>query len=285
MYVADPLYEDAVQALGQSWLWRYMGLDQLVGLLATGRLWLSCMTTMEDQTEGLHFDSGIGDTEFLIAQRYRIESPMSCWSASTDESLPMWKSCTDDAAGVVLRSDANAMRKSLGNQDHDNVFLGVVRYVKNRMPLSRVIDGDSYHVFSDALFYKDSAFAYEGEARLVSRAFVDKPAPSYLDKLNTAPTPRTQGVPVDLHDLIHEVRVTPFAEPWLRDAVRGLMDAFGLKDKPVRDSGLREIFASAPPCVDVPQFAAVPPGQPNPPPGERLPPSLRHVVERTRPKR
>ena len=284
MYVTNPLYEDAVQALGQTWLWRYMGLDQLVGLLATSRLWLSCMTTMEDQTEGLHFDAHTGDTEVLIAQRYRIESPMSCWSASTDESLPMWKSYTDDAAGVVLRSDVNSMRKSLGNQDHDNVFLGVVRYVKNRVPLSRVIDGKQYQVPSDALFYKDSAFNYEREVRLVSRAFVDKPAPSYLHKLNTAPTPRTQGVLVDLHDLIHEVRVTPFAEPWLRDTVGGLMDAFGLNDKPVRDSRFREIFASAPPCVDVPQFAAVPPGQPNPPVAG-LPPSLRRAVERTRPKR
>ena len=284
MYVANPLYEDAVQALGQSWLWRYMGLDRFVGLLATSRLWLSCMTTMEDQTEGLHFDSDL-DTEVLIAQRYRIESPMSCWSASMDESLPMWKSYTDDAAGVVLRSDVESMRKSLGNQDHDNVFLGVVRYVETRVPLSRVIDGASYQVFSDALFYKDSAFSYEREVRLVSRSFVDKPGRSYLDKLNTAPIRRTQGVPVDLHALIHEVRVSPFAEPWLRDAVRGLMDAFGLKDKPVRDSGLREIFASAPPCVDVPQFAYAPPGQPNPPRGARVPTRLRHVVERTRPER
>ena len=284
MYVTNPLYEDEVQSLDQTWLWRYMGLDQLVGLMATGRLWLSCMTTMEDQTEGLHFDSDIGDTEVLIAQRYRIESPMSCWSASTDESLPMWKSYTDDAAGVVLRSDVNSMRKSLGNQYHDNVFLGVVRYVKNRVPLSRVIDGDQYKVFSDALFYKDSAFDYEREVRLVSRAFVDKPTPSYLDKLNTAPTQRTQGVLVDLHDLIHEVRVTPFAEPWLSAAVRGLMDAFGLKDKPVKDSSLREIFASAPPPVEVPQFAHVPAGQPNPP-EPWLPPNLRRAVERTRPKR
>ena len=281
MYVTNPLYEDAVQALGQTWLWRYMGLDQLVGLLATGRLWLSCMTTMEDQTEGLHFHSDIGADEVLIAQRYRIESPMSCWSASADESLPMWKSYTDDAAGVVLRSDINSMRKSLGNQDHDNVFLGVVRYVKNRVPLSRVIDGDQYQVFSDALFYKDSAFNYEREVRLVSRAFVDKPTPSYLDKLNTAPTQRTQGVLVDLHDLIHEVRVTPFAEPWLRDAVRGLMDAFGFNGKPVRDSRLREIFASAPPPVEVPQFAHVPAGQSNPHVA-RLSPNLRLALERTR---
>ena len=283
MYVANPLYEDAVQALGQPWLWRYMELDQLVGLLATGRLWLSCMTAMEDQTEGLHFDSDL-DTEILIAQRYRIESPMSCWSASTEESLPMWKSYTG-AAGVVLRSDVNSMRKSLGDQDHDNVFLGVVRYVENRVPLSRVIDEAPHQVFSDALFYKDSAFSYENEVRLVSRAFVDKAGYSYVDKLNTAPTRRTQGVPVDLHDLIHEVRVSPFAEPWLRDAVRGLMDAFELKDKPVRESRLRKIFAIAPPLIEVPRFAHVPPGQPNPPPGERLPPSLRHVVERARPER
>ena len=284
MYVANGLYEDEVQALSQSSLWRYMGLDQLVGLLTTGRLWLSCMTTMEDQTEGLHFDTDL-DIEVLIAQRYRIESPMSCWSISEHESLPMWKSYTADATGVAVRSDVHSMRKSLGDRDHDNVFLGVVRYVEHKVPLSRVIDGGTYQVFSDALFYKHSAFSYEREVRLVSRAFVDKPGCSYLDKLNTAPSRRTQGVPVDLHDLIHEVRVSPFAETWLRDAAQGLMDAVGLNDKPVSHSTLRGIFASGPPCVEIPRFGYVAPDQPNPPRGTQLPPSLRHVVETTRPKR
>ena len=258
MYVAHELYAREVQALGDSPLWRYIGLDQLIGLLATGRLWLSCMATMDDQEEGLFFDDPTHDHQLhQIAMRYRVESPASCWSARRDESLAMWKSYTNGHSGIVLKSDVASIVKSLGTDDYDNVCLGVVQYVDSKTSLLR----PEGLALTDALFRKRAVFSYEREVRLMSRAFIDRGGPS-VHNLNAMPVWRTEEVAVDLATLIREVRVSPFAEAWFRDAVQETMGAFGLTDIPVEHSEMRSAFAKSPPCVDIPQFRLVPPNQP-----------------------
>ena len=271
MYVEHELYEKEVQALGDTPIWRYMGLDQLMGLLSSKRLWLSCMTTMEDQEEGLYFHPEVPEIH-MIAERYRLESPMSCWSAQPNESLPMWKSYTDRSSGIVLESNVASMVKSLGTQSHDNVCLGVVQYVGRKVPLARP-EGTA---FTDALFRKHAAFSYEHEVRLLSRAFMDKFRNARSSEivssdigstpitrvLNSLPVGRTEGVAVDMSALIQEVRVSPFAESWFRDAVRGVMRAFGLGDKSVEHSELKSVFDKPSPCVGVPQFRLEPPYRP-----------------------
>ena len=258
MYVAHELYESEVQALGAVPLWRYIGLDQLIGLLTTRRLWLSPMTTMDDQAEGLFFDDPTHDCQLhQIAIRYRLESPVSCWSAGLDESLAMWKSYTNGHSGIVLKSDVASVVKSLGTDDCDNVWLGVVQYVDSKTSLLR----PEGLALTDALFRKRAVFSYENEVRLVSRAFVDRGGSS-VKNLNSMPSWRTEGVAVDLATLIREVRVSPFAESWFLDSVRETTGAFGLADIPVEHSEMRSVFEKSPPCVDIPQFRLVRPNHP-----------------------
>ena len=254
MYQPHPYYEPQVAALQDTPLWRYMSLGELLGLLTHGRLWLSCIAEMEDKQEGLFFDDSTHDRQLLgIAKRLRYECFVSCWSALYDESLEMWKSYTD-SSGIAIKSDIWALRKSLGHQDYDNVFLGLVKYDSNPVDLHSLHEGGT--TLTDAFFYKRQAFSYEREVRLVSLQAMMMPR---LENLNATPTHRTLGVQVNLTDLIHEIRISPYADIWFRSAVARLVERFDLRSELVKVSTLREAFAPAPSQPDVPTFRYGPP--------------------------
>ena len=80
-----------------------------------------------------------------------------------------------------------------------------------------------------------------------------------LENLNATPTQRTVGVQVNLTDLIHEIRISPYADTWFRDAVARLVERFDLRSELVKVSTLREAFAPAPSQPDVPTFRHGPP--------------------------
>ena len=257
MYAAHDLYEQDVQDLGDTALWRYMSLDELLGLLSYERLWLSCIAAMEDQQEGLYFWDSTHDSQMAkIAERRRLDYFISCWSALPDESLALWKSYTDER-GVVVKSDVKSIVRSLGSQDDDNVFLGRIKYVERPPDLHSFRDRGT--ALTDALFFKSSAFSYENEIRLVSSGLLGKEGISVAN-LNSRPAQRVSGVRVELRQLIHEIRVSPFSEPWFRDVVDSTMARVGASNTPVRYSGLRASFVKSS-HLAVPEFSHGPPAQ------------------------
>ena len=259
MYLANGLHEPAVQALGDTPLWRYMGLDEFLGLLTHERLWLSRIATMEDQTEGLYFCDSTHDGQMAkIAERNRLECCISCWCALPDESLALWKSYTDKR-GVVVKSDVKSIVESLGAQDEDNAFFGKIEYRSKPPDLNSLRVGVTS--YSDALFFKNSAFAYENEIRLVAGGFPGVGRQLSLANLNSKPTQRSSGVKVDLRHLIHEVRVSPFSESWLHGVVDKTMKILGLNEAAVACSALSQSFERSTLCVDAPTFSHGPPAQ------------------------
>jgi len=233
-----------------------MSLNELLGLLTHGRLWLSCIAEMEDRQEGLFFHDSTYDQQLLkIAKRLRYECFVCCWSALHDESLEMWKSYTD-SSGIAIKSEIRTLRRSLGSQDHDNVFLGLVKYDDSPVDLHSIHEGGT--TLTDAFFYKRRAFSYEREVRLVSLQGAAGKPPS-LGNLNAIPTQRELGVQVNLTDLIQEIRISPFADTWFRDVVARLAECFGLSGELVKVSALREAFAPVSSQPDVPMFRHGPP--------------------------
>ena len=259
MYLANGLHEPAVQALGDTPLWRYMGLDEFLGLLTHERLWLSCIATMKDQTEGLYFCDSTHDGQMAkIAERNRLECCISCWCAHPDEALPLWESRTAKR-DVVVKSDVQSIVKSLGTHDEDNVFFGKIKYLSEPPDINSLrVDVMSY---SDALFFKNSAFAHENEIRLVAQGVPGMGRRLSLANLNSKPTQRSSGVKVDLRHLIHEVRVSPFSESWLHDVVDKTMKMVGLNEAVVACSALSQSFKRSTLCVDAPTFSHGPPAQ------------------------
>ena len=252
MYVPHEPYEQAVTALGDIPVWRYTGLDELMGLLLERRLWLSCIATMEDQEEGLYFSDPTHDQQLrMIASRMRFGCFVSCWSAQSDESLALWKSYTDDK-GIVIKSDIASIRESLDPLDGDIVCMGRVEY-RAKPPDLTTLRANSLS-FTDALFFKNDAFAYENETRVVFSEFRGNKLPT-VENLNSKPIQRSSGVKVDVGRLVHEIRVSPFAPPWFRDLVEKIMVHHGLGNTRVSCSELRPSFEGTANLVEIPAFS------------------------------
>ena len=114
MHVPEHQYEQSEQIPAETPLWRYMRLDELLGMLVNGRLWLSCIASMADQKEGLFFDDSTHDQQLhAIARRIRLGCYVSCWSALPSESMALWGSHAAER-GLVVKSDAKSLMGSLG---------------------------------------------------------------------------------------------------------------------------------------------------------------------------
>ena len=113
---------------------------------------------------------------------------------------------------------------------------------------------------SDALLFKHEAFSYENEVRLVSNEFGSGNAPLVVN-LNLKPAQRNKGVTVDLPELIHEIRVSPYAAPWLLELIEVTLQRFQLGEKPVRCSELAPSFGVRGLSLSVPRFKHGPPSR------------------------
>lgn len=257
MYVPHEPFEQEVAALGDMPVWRYTGLDELMGLLLDQRLWLSCVATMEDRTEGLYFHDPTHDQQLrMIAARMRFGCFISCWSAQQAESLALWKSYTDNR-GVAIKSDIASIRQSLDPLDGDIVCMGRISYRARPPELhSKRVNESS---FTDALFFKNEAFAYENEVRVVFHEFRDKKLS--VQNLNSKPAQRSKGVKVDVGQFVHEIRVSPFAPSWYRDLVEKIMEQHGLGNTPVSCSELSPSFEGSTSQAAIPRFSHSPPVQ------------------------
>ena len=257
MHFPEHQYEQSEQIPAETPLWRYMRLDELLGMLVNGRLWLSCIASMTDQREGLFFCDSTHDQQLhAIARRIRLGCYVSCWSALPSESMALWESHADER-GLVVKSDAKSLMGSLG-PDGNNTALHRVVYRDQAPDLEHFrLSGVS---LTDALLFKHEAFSYEKEVRLVSNEFGRSKAPSVVN-LNLQPAQRNQGVTVDLQELIHEIRVSPYAAPWLLELIEVTLQRFQLGEKPVRCSELAPSFGVRGLSLSVPRFKHGPPSQ------------------------
>jgi hypothetical protein len=208
-------------------IWRYVSFPSLVSILQRRELFFAKLATLaeRDPYEGKFSKGVISDlaTRYMpehdkytypdgvtfahaIEERNRKIRAVNCWHMSENESAAMWKLYSGNH-GIAIRTTLGAFKKSFDDAQAP-VYIFEVEYldfVGSGLPLLPFHSG----------FAKRKSFAHERELRAM---------------------PGT-SVAVNLDALIETVFVAPEAEPWLKEVVEGVLNAYGTC-KPVVQSVL-----------------------------------------------
>ena len=235
MHPADRLRHRLMQALcGQKsfntlggsmskYLWRYMDYAKFMQLLNQKSLYFCGASNFEDPFEGQyawgdkgeskfletqkklhlkHGDRGRMDFTFFMAMNLKTLNDLSkftyvnCWHQSEHESEAMWKLyCKNPAEGVLIKTSIEELQRELKSVKDQKLQLKPVKYVKNYWI-------KHYNPEADVYFHKRMSFEHEKEFRAIIQH--DPWEQGAIAK-------HGQGVPVNLDNLIKEVRVSPLS--------------------------------------------------------------------------
>jgi len=224
----SPKRKDAV-------LWRYMPFDKFVSLLKDRSLFMCRADRFQDKHEGTYpKGNSIIPKSLLdlsdehkplcsgaIVKWMRQWTYISSWHVNSEESEAMWKlyGATTGASVAVCSTYAH-MSEAISTADA--CMAGMVQYVDFA---SAAIPHDNWFY---PYLYKRTAFKHEEEFRVVRQE---------LPRIGAAPRSRLDidrdnsihGIqqPVDIEELIQEVRVSPLAQEWFADVVTATIGKFG----------------------------------------------------------
>lgn len=229
-------------------IWRYVDLAKLVSMMHSSTLHFSRIDQFADQYEGVFArktidtllraaaqvgayapeNPGPATHEFqrhamaafsLLTRKIRKGTFANCWHASEYESAAMWNLYAD--RGIAIRSTVIRLARSLRTQEHE-IQIRKVLYA----------DHDTDEINESLIFlYKKPFFRHEQEIR----AYFLNLEPPATDQ-NQPPHPR--GIPIhcDLSELITEIRLSPRSTVWFAEAVRSVLNRYGLGGVSVQQS-------------------------------------------------
>ena len=213
---------------------RYIDLPKFLDLLHSRCLYIPRADEFSDRLEGALFptlrksldeahtrgDSPEGADAFY--RKARTHSYVSCWTMGAKDNMALWQLYGDARTNLVLTTTyGRLVRVALSWPESSIVHR--VQYVDHRRVSTYVIGR-----YTDVLQYKNDAYSYENELRLIHPRF------------GTGWRRNAMGLRLPIPNLdafIRSVVLAPEAEPWFIDAVKGLCEKYKLKS-PVRRSTL-----------------------------------------------
>ena len=239
-------------------LWRYTNFEKFVNLLDTGSLFFTRADKFEDPYEGF-IPQSIMDayiqylnsitTENMVKEIIRENEASrkyvmcNCWHQNVVESMAMWEKYYMRNSGVAIKTTMQKMKNSLTSEH--SIYIGNIEYIYDNM------DDDQYmqnFLQSETLlakkltyfpyFRKRKEYEHEQEVRLivdidpfVMGALSNQTVDAFLDI----------GLPdicdigmlfnVEVNELIDEVIVSPYAENWITETVKSVVQKFGYNFK------------------------------------------------------
>jgi hypothetical protein len=213
---------------------RYMDLSKFLDLLHSRCLYLRRADGFPDRLEGAlfpslrksldtaHKKSGGPENADNFYLKARMGSYVSCWTHGAKDNMALWQLYGGAKTNLVVTTSVGQLAR-LACSWSENSIIHRVSYVDHRKVSTYVVGR-----YTDVLQYKNDAFAYENELRLiVPRMGKDWELNSMGLRL---PIP-------DLDEFIRSVVLPPEAEAWFVDAIKGLCQKYALK-APVRQSTL-----------------------------------------------
>ena len=213
---------------------RYMDLPKLLDLLHSKTLYLRRADGFSDRLEGALFpafrqqlDSAHkrGELEFdaeYFYRRARQGNYVSCWTLGAHDNMALWQLYGGTRSSIALTTTVEQLlRLCLGWKR--SAILWKVEYVDHRKKSSYVIGR-----YTDVLQYKNLAYTYEGELRIL----VPEQGDGWEDNALGLRLP----IP-DLNALVRSIVMAPEASTELKAAVEDLCRRYGLT-APVRRSAL-----------------------------------------------
>ena len=213
---------------------RYMDLPKLLDLLHTNSLYFRRADGFADRLEGALFPSlrkGL-DHEFAhgrvpydanhFYRRARVGNYVSCWTMGAKDNMALWQLYGGVRNSIVVTSTVDQLI-GCGLSWNRRMHLHKVRYVDHRHVPTYVVGN-----YTDVLQYKNDAYKFEKELRLV----VPQQGDDWEDNPMSIRMPLAR-----LDDLVRSVVVAPEADSDYFDAVKGLCKRYEL-NAPVRRSML-----------------------------------------------
>ena len=239
-------------------IWRYLTFVKFDSLIQRSALWFSKLQIFEDAQEGMtpestrsrlkgqhrEMEDWFPDEERKRQVRRFVEDNeengrelivASCWFISEQESKEMWAEYAKDDEGVVIKSTAGDLIRSVV-QSHDKWWVGKVNYID----LSAHEGMDVYEGSQAALraFLKGNKYSHESELRVATMNWVapgclnpDGSPPNGKQRAGFAYSPGRPGIFVkaNLAVLIREIRTAPGASENHRGKIDLLRSAAGLQ--------------------------------------------------------
>jgi hypothetical protein len=147
---------------------------------------------------------------------------ISCWSCCETESIALWKSYSDAASGVAVKSRLSRVARSVSADETHHIHAGRVQYVPIRPAGLR-----------ESLFrpfiYKSSWYDYERELRFMAHF----PTADEREDARSG-----WSIAVDLNELVEAIVIAPFASAWFKTLVETSVEKAGLSTDLVHSSAI-----------------------------------------------
>ena len=150
----------------------------------------------------------------------------NCWTKADVDEYVLWSSYASLKDGVAVQSTVLRLISAFDPSDPRSVYVSNVQYIDYELDYSFQLTGGIANMIAPH-FSKRPYFGAEKELRAM---FWDTDG-----RFNN--TPEGLLFKVDLNELIENVYVAPFSQPWYRDIIQELIGKYGL-EKNVLLSGI-----------------------------------------------
>ena len=160
------------------------------------------------------------EAEADIKMRHEIKPNfcINCWNKFEGESYALWKIYSDINQGIMIKSSFNSIIRAF-DKTKETVYCSYIKYI-NYLTESVPI-GNIFAPF----VYKRVAYQYENEIRLIYQVAEFGNVFPWEDQ------PIENGIMVDvnLHELIREIVISPYAPKWFFEIVEDLCEKYKLE--------------------------------------------------------
>ncbi len=215
------------ELMGSDVVWRYMGFDKFISLIAGEKLYFSRLTNLQDKEEMMlpasnelkkleNWETDEGCPQIYAERKQACEQFaknvfVSCWTEGDGESFAQWKIYGE--AGVAIKSTVGQLKQSIQLERFDpgEVFVSRVKYKDS-------VDVINLH---NLVGTKRPAYKFEKEVRLYYDFERDR---TWVELGNK---PVGGNLKVDLDTLINSIYVSPFVMSWMTQPVIRLLVKLG----------------------------------------------------------
>jgi hypothetical protein len=225
---------------------RYLNLTKFLDFVQFNRLYFRQVDKYDDVLEGCFTKqiyelgkcititgaNGAPSNKGIIEQtKYRRQSSyVSCWSLCEHESMGMW-SVYGGQNGLAIQTTVSLLKRKLENAPRifDDETHKLIKLANLKVSGIHYIDHSNEdhanlkrELISNPIFLKNIGYSYENEVR-------------FLYDTGTWPTlhPRLGDgffIKMDAKDIIEKILVSPTAEEWFFELVKGILTKYGLDD-------------------------------------------------------
>ena len=215
---------------------RHMDLAKLLDFLHSKSIYFRRADGFSDRLEGALFPllrksmdeaqaAGSGNGADNFYRRARMGNYVLCWSIGARDNMALWQLYGGVKSSVALTTTVERLIRCADSWEQ-SVHISRVSYLDHRR-----VDNYVIGAYTDVLRYKNDAYKFERELRLL--------IPQQVDDLSTNPMGIRLAVP-DLNQLVRSIVVAPDADDGFVHAVAGLCEKYGLS-APVRRSSLSKM--------------------------------------------